>query len=296
MLPKSVPWVFEEDREGLLRGGCYVRFRRQGDLPELRQSVLHIGKHPNLKPIIQDDSTIPGHKVLRLPADIPGVTVAKLGIPYYQANAARPHDRTLIAITHTPESLANQFPHPAIGVAGANHLQAIETLMHAQRPGEQTPWYMGTSWKDNDRSSGQGTGEGSFSVAGTIQKGEGQGTFVIATQNSSPYVREKLQALFGHFGPLQRIMRLTAQRADHFMMSEVEQEINNSPRIGDGEYGGTSVQINIHYSDKPFSSTIGFEQAQHHPDDEDDPCHTTMTIHITTTPYSESLYFHQCCH
>jgi hypothetical protein len=239
-----------------------------------------------LKPIYKRDPLFPDRQCLALPDNPRGLLVTQVGIPYYQAHKEKLRDRTLVTVTHTPESMLELFPN-TIGPQGAAHMRTIQDLMFTLQPGENEFWWKTTPWKDNDRSAGKGTGEGSFSLAGTIQKGEGKGVYVPAMQNASPSVRETLLKLFSVFGKLHRIMHLTSQRADHFMLAEAEQEINNSPRIGDGDGGGTSVQLNIHFSRRPFAETIGFDQAEPHTDEEDDPCHPTMTVHLTTTPYGE---------
>lgn len=286
--PPPPEWHLTLNGEEYLRGGFYVCERKEEETISLRESVLYIGKHPDLKPVHAPDPLFADRQCLQLPEKLRGLLVTELGIPYYQQTSGRPRDCSLVAVTHTPESILEQFPNE-IGLQGAEHMKRIQDLMFTLGPGEKGLWWRTASFKDNDRSAGQGSGEGSFSCAGTIQKGEGQGVFVPAIQNASPRVQEVLRDLFSHFGKLHRIMRLTSQRADHYMMGEAEQEINNSPRIGDGESGGTSVQLNIHYSERPFSETIGFEQAEPHTDDEDDPCHPTMTIHLTTTPYGMLL-------
>lgn len=150
-------------------------------------------------------------------------------------------------------------------------------------------WFRDPSLRENERSVGGGdSGEGCFSLAGTILQGEGEGIYLPALQTILSRVSTRSKELFGYISTLYRHMCIMGKRADHLMSGFAEQLINNAPCIGDGEWGPTSVQVNVHYSDREFSETIGIDQSEPHPDDQGEPCHPALLIHITTTPYGMS--------
>jgi hypothetical protein len=72
---------------------------------------------------------------------------------------------------------------------------------------------MDQSLKENDRSSNLGTGEGSFSMAGTLVQGGGLGIIAPTSQTISPCVREAVSELFPAISVICRIMRITGLRA-----------------------------------------------------------------------------------
>lgn len=194
------------------------------------------------------------------------------------------------ALTHTRESLREQYP----GVDGIGNVTAdvmdrvLRNVLYVE-DGASDYWFRDPSLRENERSVGGGdSGEGCFSLAGTILQGEGEGIYLPALQTTLSRVSTRSKELFGYISTLYRHMCIMGKRADHLMSGFAEQLINNAPCIGDGEWGPTSVQVNVHYSDHEFSETIGIDQSEPHPDDQDEPCHPALLIHITTTPYGMS--------
>lgn len=101
--PKPFIWHFVENREELLRGGAYVAYRTTDERRQLREACLYIGKHPSNG--VMKFLNKKGRPYLDLDPKPQGVLQVELGVPYYQALSYRPRDATLVALTHTRESL-----------------------------------------------------------------------------------------------------------------------------------------------------------------------------------------------
>lgn len=293
--PPPSTWIFEENPSEYLRGGCYTAFRTPDRRPTLRQATLFLGKHPANLPVKQHGPD--GKLKLALPRDLQGLVQMELGIPYYQALEYRQRERSLIALTHTPDSLRSQYPGSnGMGGFTAGIMDEILRNVLYVGPGESDYWIKDSTLKENDRSVSRGTGEGCFSLAGTMLQGEAEGVFVPAVQSALTLVQTRSKDLFALLSVLYRHMCIMGKRADLLLAGAAEHLINNVPSIGDGEWGPTSVQMNIHFSDREFSETIGIDQSEPHPDDKDDPCHPAMLVHITTTPYGVFMFIHTPCY
>jgi hypothetical protein len=280
-------WELQIDKHcKFIRGCYYLNKRSEADVDELRRQVLCIQRHPDLIARLVDDPLIPGRQMFTIPEAPRGLIKMIPGIPYYVGATSNPINCYFAGITHTPETflqLYSQKGNP-IGKIGADALQEIQRII-LEKSGNDSFW-MDPSLKENDRSSRLGNGEGSFSIAATLVKGEGLGMIAPAAQSALPTVQNAHRRLFEAVSRVHRVMRLTSLRVDHYVMGEAELLLNNVPQVGE-DSGITSIQMNIHFSDRSLQLTIGDVQGGLHQDDLDEPTRATSAIVVTTTPYGE---------
>lgn len=274
-----------EDSSSFLRGGCWMKDVYRDSFESERSRLMCLGNQPELRAAKIIDKNVPGGVRYELKKEIPGQILMELGMPFYQCKEGDQTMGQVVGLTHTPESFRHLYGNSEVGETGAKSLEKVFRLMIGDA-GEE-PWWKNPSLRQNDRSKMNekvGSCEGSYSLAVTLQEGEGAGVIVPVTQSMLPSVRKKLSEVIDALGDVNVSMRKTAMTQEDYLVAEAEMVVNNVIQPGHGSTSFTSLQLNIHLSDKELDTTIGIAQGTYHIDDGDDPVHRTVGVIVTQIP------------
>lgn len=221
---------------------------------------------------------------------IPGCIRARPGISYCEAIDGDPENTITIAASHTLNSLKEiltpthyaEFERTAIEYA---------TNMWGCEASEDRParvaFYTREGLKRNDRSSkdvGIGSYDGSYSIATTVGKGEGQGCVLPAAQIDSPEAQGQIKEMLSQIAFMgTTVLEATLNRFEshvcnfHFYDNNVMYFGNSGPSF-------TGVQINISSIMAHLAAAIGAVQGDWHADQSDDPNFWTVCILLLRLP------------
>lgn len=187
----------------------------------------------------------------------------EMGIPYIYEVSGDPGKIVTVGCAHTLESLQT-YPKYAVIHQLVDELQLL--TWGDAGPASSTPAvYKLPEFKRNDRSSRPlaGSYEGSYNLASTVIKGQGQGTLAPAVQTDTREARSQigdilkiLHKLYNHILPLS----ISADEWDilKYVMAE-----NNVFTFGGGGVGPVGCQLNISSMDSggALEEAIGAQES-----------------------------------
>jgi hypothetical protein len=138
----SKTWKLVINQEEMMRGCYYLNERSFEEVAKMRQPVLQIGRHPDIKAKLIDDPLIPNQKKYALPHDLHGLTQMEPGIPYYVGLKGQPRDCYLAGLTHTVTSLHKLYSASGNPIAekGAAALLEIRRIVLEKKNGLLGSW------------------------------------------------------------------------------------------------------------------------------------------------------------
>lgn len=236
---------------------------------------------------------------------IPGCIRAKPGISYCEALDGDPGNLITIAACHTLKSLKEvltpthyaEFERTAVDYACNMWGCEASEGRHAR-----VAIYTREGLKRNDRSSknvADGSFDGSYSIATTVGKGEGQGCVLPAAQidgmEAQAQIKEMLaQIAFMGTTVLEATLSRFESHVTNFHMYD-----NNVMFFGNSGPSFTGAQINISSTMEDLTAAIGDIQGDWHADQSDDFDYSTVCILLLRLPPGNpyaSIYLYPLMH
>lgn len=226
---------------------------------------------------------------------IPGCIRARPGYSYCEAINGDSTNTITIAASHTLKSLKDilsddlylELERRAIGFA-CNMWGCPASDERAATPA----FYTLPGLKRNDRSAKdypEGSYEGSYSIATTVGKGDGQGCVLPAAQIDNPEARMQIREMLSQLAFMGRIvLRATLSRFES-SVTDFHLLDNNVMSYGDSGPYLTSAQVNISAGIRDLAITIGKIQGKWHPDPVDDPSFWTVATLLFRLPPGKSI-------
>ncbi|KAJ7231690.1 hypothetical protein B0H12DRAFT_1239877 [Mycena haematopus] len=221
---------------------------------------------------------------------LPGMTRMILGIPYIQRVDGNPRHTVTVAVAQTSESLKR------FGNGISAEVKVLEEELYLLAFGSN-PMHQGADsivalyslgLKRNDRSSkpapGSNSNDGSYSLASTVEKGQGQGCFQPAVQNSTPLARKLIRRTLDIVHKLQQLIMPCCLSKFEWEATRFIAEYNNVFVFGGLGPGATGLQMNVSSGVGELKLSIGGVQGDWHTDFHDDDGHWTMAIMILKLP------------
>ncbi|KAF8833739.1 hypothetical protein BDN67DRAFT_1072857 [Paxillus ammoniavirescens] len=251
------------------------------DAPTLRSLYSKVVSPPNVS---ASPAFVDGRAVIE---PIPGMIQMIPGIPYVFEVSGDPFKCVTVGCVQTLKSL-EAYPNHAEVVTLSNELQNL-TWGSCGDPTSSCPAiYTYPSFKRNDRSSTPANSSyaGSYNLASTVVKGQGQGTVAPAVQINTPeagnHIRKTLHVLCDLY---KHIMPLCISREEWELISYASAE-NNVFTFGGGNSGPVGCQLNISSikSGGELKGAIGEVQGSWHVDQGDDPLTHTLLVMLFRIP------------
>lgn len=257
---------------------------RQDDYKAERGRLLKIVNPPNLAPVW--DSNLSTFKSTL----IPGMVKMQPGIPFAYVIDGNSNEMVTVGCVQTLGSLA-QFEDSSSILTHAQHLY---DLSFGAPTLKQDPIYTLNGLKRNLPFHGQVNPDhpfdGSYSLAGTVEEGHGQGFVVPAMQPSYEAGRKQISDVLQTIHALHRLV--TKHCLSKFEMDVIDFHANDNNvfSLGGIDPCGASVQMNV-------SSTVGSNQLSNaigsqgawHVDSGDDPMTPTFLIILVRLPKGSFL-------
>lgn len=226
------------------------------------------------------DPQLVGNQVF-VSSPIPGMIQMVPGVPFAVAFNDDQNRLHTVACAQTLESLQG-YPDfkEILEMSGKLAKLTWGCKSHGNTP-EIQPIYELPGLKENDRSTKRSDfnthlHDGSYNLANTVMKGEGQGTFLPAVQANTPtalaQISTVLQILHGLYW---HIMPKCISKFE-FEIINFHAEFNNVLTFGGLGSNGTSVQMNSSSLGETLSFYIGNIQGGWHQDNSDDLCEWTL--------------------
>ncbi|KAJ7078377.1 hypothetical protein C8R43DRAFT_1143428 [Mycena crocata] len=235
------------------------------DKPLIRQRALCTINPPDIDPTFDAN----GHFVKR---PLPGMTEQILGIPYVQTIDNNARQTVTVAVAQTRKSL-EIFGH---GIAA--RVEVLEDELYALAFGSNphrsdlpsiTALYK-LGLKRNDRSGkpppGSTSNNGSYSLASTVEKGQGQGCFQPAVQISTPAAQHLIRRTLTIVHELQQLILPCCLSKFEWEMFRFMADDNNVFVFGGLGPGATGLQMNISEGMGNLEFAIGSLQGKWHTD------------------------------
>lgn len=212
---------------------------------------------------------------------IPGMIEMVPGVPFSLAFNGDMNRLHTVGCLQTLDSLCNYPDFPEI----LNKSVKLTKLTwgckaHGSTP-EIQPIYVIPGMKENDRSAkrtafNEHHHDGSFSLASTVMKGEGQGTFLPAVQANTPTAQAQISTVLQIVHDLCRLIMPKCLSKFESEMAAFHTEFNNIICFGGLGPNGTGLQMNVSALGRILSHYIGLVQGGWHEDIPDDLCFWTL--------------------
>ncbi|KAG2354360.1 hypothetical protein BDR07DRAFT_1614283 [Suillus spraguei] len=200
------------------------------DAPHLRDQYCKITTPPNVSQPQFDG----GGAVLE---PVPGMVKMVLGVPYIYEVCGDPAKIITVGCAHTPESLQTHPEHVVIHQL-VDELQLLTWGDRGLAPGTPAVYKL-PEFKRDDRSSRpqEGSYEGSYNLASTVIKGQGQGTLAPAVQTDTWEAQNQISRILKILHDLYGIILPLSVSADEWDVLEYVMAENNVFTFGGGGGG-----------------------------------------------------------
>lgn len=130
---------------------------------------------------------------------------------------------------------------------------------------------------------------GSYSLANTVAKGEGQGVVLPASQANTEPARKQIATVLRILHQLYRLIMPKSISKFEMEMADFHSEYNNVVSLGGLEPGPTSCQLNVSLLGKSLKELLG-SQGFWHPDNLDDITRYTLFVLLLNISPSRSIF------
>lgn len=267
------------------------RFRRRyrysasynpNDASNLHDLYVKVKSHPKVSVNRQEN-----HNNSMEFLQIPGMVQMVPGVPFIFEVGGDPKKSVTVGCVHTLQSLKDYPESQTI----QELTQKLQILTWGAKDSGLTydAVYKLPSLKRNERSarpSASTSFEGSYNLASTVVKGQGQGTFAPAVQSDTREARSQISAILKTLHSLYNlIMPLSISREEWEILSYIMAE-NNVFTFGNGGVGPTGCQLNISGSSSGgnLQEDIGVDQGSWHIDQGDDPLTHSLLVMLLRIP------------
>ncbi|KAF8180287.1 hypothetical protein K438DRAFT_1842246 [Mycena galopus ATCC 62051] len=258
------------------RGKVYYSDFHVFEKPLIRRRALCTINPPEIEPAFDS------------PKLLPGMTRQILGVPYIQRVDSNAHHTVTIAVAQTSASL-RQFGNGIADKVGMLEKELYELAFgHPDSPEDPSivALYQ-LELKRNDRSSkpppGSNSRDGSYSLASTVEKGQGLGCFQPAVQADTPMAQHVIQRTLTVVHELQQLILPCCLLKFEWEMIKFLTDDNNIFVFGGLGPGATGLQGNFSGTgDLKYS--IGPQQGRWHTDLSDAYTFWTMGILLLRLP------------
>ena len=213
------------------------------------------------------------------------------GVPFVQlVDGGNP---TTVACLHTVESLCC-YPQVAQEVQElTDRLASLTFGVIKDGHVRSRPIYTLPGLKRNDRSAKvpPGSYDGSYNLASTVMKGDGQGCFLPAVQTSTHQVQEHIGAVTTTLHRLGRIVLQRSISKFEWRLFEFVCTVNNVVGFGGFEPNGTGLQMNVSSGFTSLAQLIGEHQGGYHSDCSDEYVLWTVLTLLFHLPKGNELFF-----
>ncbi|KAJ6477846.1 hypothetical protein C8R47DRAFT_1323241, partial [Mycena vitilis] len=263
------------------RGLAYWNDFRVLDKHLIRRRLLCTINPPNINPTFDDDGVFVNEDLL-------GMTRMCLGVPYIQRVDGNPNHTVTVAVAHTRESLV-QFGNGIADRVGELE-KDLYVLAFGRNPhgsdGESITALYQLGLKRNDRSAKAqpGSTDGSYSLASTVEKGQGQGCFQPAVQAATPVAQQLISQALNIIHELQQLILPCCLSKFEWEMYKWWTKDNNVFVFGGLGPGATGLQMNHSSGMGGLDTSIGSLQGNWHTDRSDAPPLWTLGILMLKLP------------
>ena len=265
--PQALSYVLEQTSSHT-RGHIYRTGWSSANNESLRNRLLITRIPPKARP-----SRVNGELSVQ---PIPGMIQLIPGVPFVQlVDGENP---TTVACLHTAESLGH---YPDVAQEVRELTKQLESLTFGVvKDGiiQSRPIYTLPGLKRNDRSAKvpSESYDGSYNLASTVMKGEGQGCFLPAVQTTAPQARKHINAVTTTLHRLGRIVLQHSISKFEWLLFDFICTVNNVVGFGGIEPNGTGLQMNVSSGFTSLADLIGEHQGGYHSDCSDD--YTLWTV------------------
>ncbi|KAJ6609395.1 hypothetical protein B0H10DRAFT_2226022 [Mycena sp. CBHHK59/15] len=221
---------------------------------------------------------------------LPGMTRQIMGIPYIQRIDGNSHHTVTVAVAQTNESLkrfGNGISERVEELERELYLLAFGSNPNCPAEESITALY-NLGLKRNDRSSkpapGSSSNDGSYSLASTVEKGQGQGCFQPAVQTSTPAAQKLIRRTLVIVHELQQLIMPCCLSKFEWEMFHFMADDNNVFVFGGLGPGATGLQMNVYSGTGNLELSIGSLQGKWHTDVSDAPPFWTFGILLLKLP------------
>lgn len=267
--------------------------QRDKDVEHLRMLHLNMppGVHPQWNAGTQRFDASP----------IPGMVEMQAGVPYAVHLNGNENHLLTVGCLQTRDSLSRYPERDKI----SGVLDQLEVIIWGRPPQGSDPGipplYTMEGLERNDRSAklarpdkeGEGPNyTGSSNLAGTVEKGHGQGKVVPAVQVSYDVARRQISRCLALLSKLYRLVMPYCLSAMEMQLMDFHSIDNNIFTFGGLDPSGTGVQMNVSnsFNGGDLIAQIGSIQGSWHPDSSDDPTRPTMFVLFLRIPAGELKY------
>ncbi|KAF7978083.1 hypothetical protein HWV62_1741 [Athelia sp. TMB] len=230
---------------------------------------------------------VDGHYVLK---PIPGCIRARPGYTYCEAIDGDPTNTITIAASHTLTSLKEVLSHPLYNELESNAIgYACNMWGCPAREGREArpAFYTYPGLKRNDRSVKDvpdGSFDGSYNIASTVGKGDGQGCVLPAAQIDNADAQIQIREMLSQLAFMGRIVLQATLNRFESTITDFHSNDNNILSYGDSGPYMTGAQVNISSGTTDLAAAIGEAQGAWHPDVSDDPSRWTVATLLLRLP------------
>ncbi|KAJ7623921.1 hypothetical protein DFH06DRAFT_1142756 [Mycena polygramma] len=278
--PEARPF-FLEANPAYKRGTAYWNDFRVVDKPLIRRRLLCTINLPQIDPTFDAE----GNFILK---DLPGMTRMHLGVPYIQRVDGNANHTVTVAVAHTSTSL-RQF-----GDGIAERVTDLEKRLYLlafgsnpKCPPEETIsglYKLGLKRNDHSAKPTAGSTDGSYSLASTVEKGQGQGCFQPAVQTATPMAQTLISEALVVIHELQQLILPCCLSKFEWEMYKWWAKDNNVFVFGGLGPGATGLQMNSSSGMGGLDTAIGSLQGKWHADISDAPPLWTLGILMLKLP------------
>lgn len=240
---------------------------------------------------------------------IPGCIRARPGYTYCEAIHGDPTNTVTIAASHTLQSLKEilapelyaKLEVTAVGYA-CNMWGCVASKERDARPA----FYTRHGLKRNDRSAKhlpEGSFDGSYSIASTVGKGDGQGCVLPAAQIDNAEAQLQIQEMLSQLSIMGRLVLMASLNRFESAITDFHSLDNNVLSYGDSGPYMTGAQVNISSGTIDLTEAFSKLQGTWHPDVSDDPSYWTVATCLFRLPPGSDpgpfflgrhgIYFHE---
>jgi hypothetical protein len=179
---------------------------------------------------------------------------------------------------HTLDSIQSQHPHLYPRFSQLCTQLAILSWGNKQKNIPRVCYLDGL--KPNDRSAARKTAssrDGSYSLGGTVMKGEGQGVSLPASQANGVQAQTQVGSILAILNELYDSLMMVSLSKAEYEITNFHSKANNVYTAGGLKGSFTSLQLNVSSIGVPLEEGLGF-QGTFHCDDQD--CITRWTAFI----------------
>ncbi|KAJ6521405.1 hypothetical protein B0H19DRAFT_1244608 [Mycena capillaripes] len=280
--PEAHPFFLQTNR-AYKRGVAYCNDFRVVDKALIRRRLLCTINPPDIDPTFDDDGNF-----IEEQQPLPGMIRMALGVPYIQRVNGNPDHTVTVAVAHTSQSL------DCFGETLAGRVRMLEQRLYILAFGSNPNCSEGESivglyklgLKRNDRSAKAkpGSTDGSFSLASTVEKGQGQGCFQPAVQTATPLAQTLISEALVIIHELQQLILPCCLSNFEWEMYKWWAKDNNVFVFGGLGPGATGLQMNHSSGMGGLDTAIGSLQGNWHADISDAPPLWTLGILMLKLP------------